>query len=358
MVRWIRKWLVLILACLMLACITIALVSLSRREKACAEADLTQLINRGFDEVSEGAAYADPVVKAEQESLLSKAHAVVRFLAHDDSLLATDALDALCEQLSVDRIDVADVDGELIASSEADRIGLALGSESEFEWTMAAADDAEAAITQADETDRSLIYACVGRTDIEGFVLLSRDDPFVDEALAKSQTDELLSALTYGDDIIFEAQAGSEDGSFYDAGSLCVRKTENGVSLIAARAESEVFRGRNAALMALGTAALCILICGVAAYLLRLEPVVALEEREPSAEDDTHLLQTTDDSERYDEPDRAEETEAEGAETNAEAAEPEAQEPAHPKKRARRKKRTEPPAGENDGEDPFDHILD
>ena len=77
----------------------------------------------------------------------------------------------------------APIDGRLIASSQASRIGLDLGAQSAFTWAMEAADDAQAALTQTDETDQSLLYACVGRTDIEGFVLLTRDDPYVDDAL-------------------------------------------------------------------------------------------------------------------------------------------------------------------------------
>ncbi len=286
MVRFLRNWLVWILAGLMLTCIAITLVSLSNREEARAKSELTLLITRAFEQINAGEAYADPVIAAEEESLMSKAHAIVRFLEHDDALLETDALAALCEQLAVDRIDVANLDGELIASSENARIGLALGSEEGFAWTMAAADDPSAALMQTDENDRSLLFACAGRTDIDGFVLLTRDDPFVDAALEKSSTDALLPQLSYGSDLIFESTVAGADGTFYDAGSLCVRKTENDVTLIAARASSDVFRARNAALAALVTAILCIVICGVALYLLQLEPVTVLDEQDDAEQDE------------------------------------------------------------------------
>lgn len=286
MVRFLRNWLVPILACMMLVGIAIAFVPLSQREEARAKNELSLLMARAFEAISEGETYADPVIAAEEASLMSKAHAVVRFLEHDDTLLETDALVALCEQLSIDQIDVSNLQGDLIASSNAERIGLALGDDAAFSWTMAAADDPGAAITHADERNRNLLYACAGRTEIDGFVLLTRNDPIVEEALQKSGTEILLSELSYNGDVVFESTAGGEDGFFYDAGCLCARETSNDITLIAARATGDVFPIRNAALAAFGIAALCIVICCIASYLLRLEPVVVLDEPERSDEND------------------------------------------------------------------------
>jgi cbb3-type cytochrome oxidase subunit 3 len=286
MVRFLRNWLVWILAGMMLAGIAIAFIPLSKREETRATNELALLLDRAFRAIDEGKAYADPVVEAEEENLINKAHAIVRFLEHDDTLLATDALAAFCEQLGVDRIDVANLQGELIASSDASRVGLLLGKEEAFAWTMEAADDPIAALKHADENDRSLLYACVGRTEIDGFVLLTRDDPFVDAALEKFGTEVLLGELPYNGDLVFEATAGGADGSFYDVGSLCLRKTQDGVTLIAARSTGDVFRMRNTALAAIAVMMICLVICGVAAYLLRLEPVVELEEASSEREDD------------------------------------------------------------------------
>lgn len=286
MVRFLRNWLVWILAGMMLAGIAIAFIPLSKREETRATNELSLLLDRAFRAIDEGKAYADPVVKAEEENLVDKAHAIVRFLEHDDTLLAADALAAFCEQLAVDRIDVANLQGELIASSDASRVGLALGKEEAFAWTMEAADDPTAALKHTDENDRSLLYACAGRTEIDGFVLLTRDDPFVDAALEKFGTDALLGELPYNGDLVFEATAGGTDGSFCDAGSLCLRKTQDGVTLIAARSTGDVYRMRNAALATIAVVLICLVICGVAAYLLRLEPVVELEEVSPEQTDE------------------------------------------------------------------------
>jgi hypothetical protein len=352
MVRFLRRWLVPTLACLMVLGIVLVFVPVSEREESRAKDELSLLLLRAFDTIDDGASYATPVIAAEEENLLSKAHAVVRFLAHDDTLLATDALGAFCDQLKVDRIDVANIDGELVASSQTDRIGLALGSEGTFAWTMDAADDASAAFTQADETDKSLLYACVGRTDIEGFVLLTRDDPFVEDALQKSSPDTLLSELPYNGDLVFVAAESGADGSFYDANSLCVRKTQAGVTLIAARSTADVFSGRNAALAAFGTAALCMVVCGVAWYLLRLDPVVAAEDDEtdePAAESEAALPEVSS-SEDCEEQMEIEE-QHERSETRA------------PRQVHRAGKR-KPPRDKNknknleDGEKPFDQIVD
>ena len=277
MIRFLRSWLVPILAGLMVIGIAISFVPLTKQSLTRAESELTLVMDRAFARIGLSEHQAEPVITAEEKNLLDKANAVSRFLEHDDALLASDALRALCEQLSIDRIDVANIDGVLIASSDESRINLTIGTQDAFTWTMAAADDAKAALTQADQTSASTLYACVGREDIEGFVLLTRDDPYAAEALEKSGVEAQLSDLVYGGDVIFDAQKSGADGFFQESGNLCLRKTVDDVSLIAARPLSEVYAVRNAAVLAFGTALICIAICGVAAYLLRLEPVSAVE---------------------------------------------------------------------------------
>ncbi|MEA5048810.1 MAG: hypothetical protein VB034_09410 [Eubacteriales bacterium] len=349
MVRFLRKWLIPILALLMVLGIVLVFVPVTEREESRAKSELTSLLAKAFDTLDDGASYAAPVIAAEEENLLSKASAVVRFLAHDDTLLATDALAAFCEQLHVDCVDVADIDGRLIASSQASRIGLDLGAQSAFGWAMEAADDAQAALTQTDETDQSLLYACVGRTDIEGFVLLTRDDPFVDDALQRSSTETLLSELPYNKDLVFVAAQSGANGTFYDAGNYCVRETQNGVTLIAARPTADVFCGRNAALVAFGAAALCIVICGIAWYLLRLDPLVTEEETEapaPEEPGDGIPEESTDFLEE-----REAQLEIESQHERAEERAP---------RQARKTGKRKPPRDQNteSGENPFDQIVD
>ncbi|MDD4311609.1 MAG: hypothetical protein PHW41_03925 [Eubacteriales bacterium] len=267
-----RKWLVPLLAVLMLIGVAIAFVPFSRQMETRAKTELTLVMDRAFARIAAGDHLVDPMVEAEKESLLSKAVAVSRFLTHDDSLLASDALTALCEQLSIDQIDVADADGTLIASSSAANVGTALGTQEAFTWTMAAAEDATAALTQQDATDPSVLYACVGRSDIEGFILLTRDDAHVESILMLSNADTITSDLPYGGDVLFTAEKG-DDGFFYESNNLCLRRTQDGVTLIAARPTCEVFAVRNAALLAFAAALACIMICGVAAYLINLEVV-------------------------------------------------------------------------------------
>lgn len=284
MVRFLRSWLVPILALLMLAGIAIAFVPLTERAQARAEKELSLLMDRAFEHVGAGVRLTSPVIAAEEENLTSKAVAVARFLEHDDALLETDALKALCEQLTIDRIDVADVEGTLIASSDETRVSLPLGAQDAFAWTMAAADDASAALTQADETNPSVLYACVGRTDIEGFVLLARDDPYVSAALADSGVEAAIENLSYSNDVVLMAETGGEDGFFQQSGNLCLRRTADGVTLIAARPLGDVFAARNAALYAVCAALICVLICGITAYLLQLETVVASEDETSALE--------------------------------------------------------------------------
>ncbi len=109
--------------------------------------------------------------------------------------LATDALAAFCTQLTIGQIDVANAEGTLIASSDAARIGLNLGAEAGFDWVMGAVEDPTAELLQTAENDRSILYCCLPRADIEGFVLLTSDDTIVDNALALSSVDALIADL-------------------------------------------------------------------------------------------------------------------------------------------------------------------
>jgi len=283
--RFLRKWLVPLLAALMLLSFAAAFLPLSARETAEAKSDLTELVNTAFARIAAAKDAAAPVVAAEQASLLNKARAVGRFLEHDDTLLATDALSAFCEQLTIDQIDVANAQGVLIASSDAARVGLALGEDKAFAWTMGAIDDPTAPISKTDETDQSLLYCCLPRADIEGFVLLTLDDSFIDDALDQSSVEALTADLPYGGDLLFQAEPGGADGFFTDSGSLCLRSTSDGVTLIAARQNARIYDARNTALVALAAMLLCVMICGVAGYLLQTEAITLETSEEPRLED-------------------------------------------------------------------------
>ncbi|HWP21410.1 MAG TPA: hypothetical protein VN417_01615 [Candidatus Cryosericum sp.] len=287
--RFLRKWLIPIIAGVMLLCLIAAFFPLSAREETRAKDDLTQLMNTAFRRIEASQSAADPVVAAEQASLLSKARAVTRFLEHDDTLLATDALSALCSQLAIGQIDVANAEGTLIASSDATRIGLKLGAEAGFDWVMGAVEDPTAELLKTDENDRSILYCCLPRADIEGFVLLTSDDTAVDDALALSSVDALIVDLPYGGDLLFQAAPGGTDGFFTDSGALCLRKTADDVTLIAARQNSVVYSARNVALIAVAALLLCVMICVVSAYLLHIEliTVVTNEETDTEPEEDT-----------------------------------------------------------------------
>ncbi|MEN6419549.1 MAG: hypothetical protein ABFC73_11590 [Clostridiaceae bacterium] len=282
--RFLRKWLIPIIAGVMLLCLIAAFFPLSAREETRAKDDLTQLMNTAFARIEAAQSAADPVVAAEQAALLSKARAVTRFLEHDDTLLATAALAAFCTQLTMGQIDVANAEGTLIASSDAARIGLNLGAEAGFDWVMGAVEDPTTELLKTDENDRSILYCCLPRADIEGFVLLTSDDTIVDNALALSGVDALIADLPYGGDLLFQAESGGADGFFADSGSLCLRKTANGVTLIAARENAVVYNARNIALVAVAALLLCVMICVVSAYLLHIELITVVTNRESDAE--------------------------------------------------------------------------
>jgi len=283
--RFMKRWLIPIMAVLMLLCFAIAFLPLTQREENSAKNDLSGLTNAAFERIAASQASAEPVTEAEEAALTQKARAVARFLAHDDALLAGDALRALCEQLVIDRIDVADDQGVIIASSDDARVGLALGETEGFAWTMDALNDSE--LSQADEADASVLYCSVPRTDIEGFVVLTRDDPFVEQAFSAETNESLIADMAYGGDLLFVAEPDGEDGFFYESGSLCLRSTVNGVTLIAARENSVIYETRNTALVALAAMLLCVMICVVAAYLMHLEFITPLLDERPEPEEET-----------------------------------------------------------------------
>lgn len=282
--RFFRKWLIPIIAGVMLLCLIAAFLPLTKREETRAKDDLTQLMNTAFARIEASQSAADPVVAAEQASLLSKARAVTRFLEHDDTLLATDALATLCAQLTIGQIDVANAEGTLIASSNAASIGTAPGSQKEFEWLLDALEDPTAELLKTNENDTSILYCCLPRADIEGFILLTSDDAIVDAALTRSSVDVLIADLPYGGDLLFRAEPGGADGFFTDSGSLCLRKTVDGVTLIAARENSVVYNARNVALVAVAAILLCVMICVISAYLLHIELITVVDRGEPEDE--------------------------------------------------------------------------
>lgn len=279
--RFLRKWLIPMIAGVMLLCLIAAFLPLTAREEARAKDDLTQLMDTAFARIESSQSAADPVVAAEQASLLSKARAVTRFLEHDDTLLATDALAALCSQLTIGQIDVANAEGTLIASSNASSIGTAPGTQEGFEWVLDALEDPTAELQKASESDRSILYCCLPRADIEGFILLTSDDTIVDDALALSTVDALIADLPYGGDLLFQAEPNGADGFFTDSGSLCLRRTADGITLIAARENAVVYNARNVALVAVAAILLCIMICVVSAYLLHIELITVVDRGEP-----------------------------------------------------------------------------
>ncbi len=285
--RFLRTVLIPIIGVLILAIVALGMAALTRRAEEKAKAELTALADAAFLRIARERQAAEPAAEAAKQNLLDKAVAVARFLAHDDALLASDALLVLCEQLNVDRIDVSDASGALLASSDTTRVGLMLTAEEAYAWTNEVLEDPAKQLTSADEATPSLVFACVPRTDIEGFVLIARNDPSVRAVLAAAGADALFDDLAVGSDLLFYADKDGADGFFYESGSLCLLKTKDGVALIAARPTADVFAERNAMLAAFGIALLCAVILGVAAYLAALsggaETGEPADEAEPEA---------------------------------------------------------------------------
>ena len=81
MIRFLRSWLVPILAGLMVIGIAISFVPLTKQSLTRAESELTLVMDRAFARIGLSEHQAEPVITAEEKNLLDKANAVSRFFS-------------------------------------------------------------------------------------------------------------------------------------------------------------------------------------------------------------------------------------------------------------------------------------
>lgn len=291
MKRFLQNWLIPILIVLMLVGAVCVFLPFAKRQEQKARLALDALVENAFARMESMQDAGAPGVEAAQENLTDQARAVSRLLAHDDALLASDALSAMCAQLGFAQIDVCGMEGILIASSDASRVELAIGEDPAYAWTKRVLDNPQetASITDADTV--GLLHACAAREDAEGFVLVSKQDAYAASLMSQADAGSVTADMAYGDDLLFETHAGEPDGYFTAEGNLCLRKTRNGVSLIAARPLHEVHLGRSVALLVFAACAVGALICALVYYVLHLQAPGEVDEEEerrlpPGAQDE------------------------------------------------------------------------
>ncbi|MDO4572336.1 MAG: hypothetical protein Q4C13_03120 [Clostridia bacterium] len=223
--------------------------TLNPRERAAAVGELNALLDTAGARV-EAAAEASGSFAAEADAaLIHKARTVARFLAHDDTLLATDALAVLCELIDLRLITVADGAGTVIAASDASVLGRSYAEDAEMSWCLPLADEgAEPAAAQSGGER----VGGAPRTDIEGFVLVWEQNALLAALSAGMDIRAAAENLAVEPDAIQLVETVGEDGVFEQDGMLYVQRAAGEVTLIASRPLERVHAVQNAVLLSLG----------------------------------------------------------------------------------------------------------
>lgn len=352
--KFFSVWLILLVIAVFAAVLLVSFPLLTVRAQQTASDDLNVLLDAAFTRISLAEATAETVAASEDENILGKARAVDRFLSHDDALLQTDALVVLCDMLNVSAIDVTDMDGAIVASSVAGRIGRSLVDDPKTAWTQEVLEGENLSRTLVDEDNAAMLSGCVSRTDAEGLVYIRSLDVAIMEAMTAATPEQVLLDMSFIKDTLVVPDAeGTVDS---DGSGYVVTRTKDGVTLSAMRPFSQVYAVRSAVLFveAIGFL-LCMLFAAVIQSMLikkrlasRGEAVNALaseptEPETPYDETDEPVLgsDAEEASYAYEEPGVREQEawEADPDAEHADAPEPAPEPDADTRKKARRKAR-------------------
>ncbi len=184
------------------------------------------------------------------ESAIRKARTVERFLAHDDTLLETDALLTLCELIGLERIAVADGEGAVIAASDAALIGTDRAGDTDMAWGLGLLEDGAAPAAQPNGQAGRI--AGVARSDIDGFILAWSRDALLADAAGAADLAGAAENLAVEPDALKLVETAGEDGVFEQDGMLYVQRAEGESMLIASRPLTRVHAVQRAVLTSLG----------------------------------------------------------------------------------------------------------
>lgn len=244
--KFFSVWLILLVIIAFVAALLISYPVLTSAAQQTASDDLNVLLDAAFTRIALAKDSAQAVIDASDSNVLSKARAVDRFLAHDDGLLATDALLSLCDLLNVSSVDVTDMDGSIVASSTEARIGRSLVDDSATAWTKEVLDGENLSRTLSDKDNPALLAGCVSRTDTEGLVYIQSLDVAILEAMTAASPEQVLLDMSFVKDTLAVTDA---DGAFdMDESGYIVTRTQDGVTLSAMRPLSQVYAERSAVL--------------------------------------------------------------------------------------------------------------
>lgn len=265
--KFFSVWLILLVIVVFAAVLCISYPVLTSAAQQNALDDLNVLLDAAFTRISLAESSAKSISDAANVNVLSKARAVDRFLAHDDALLETDALVVLCDLLNVSAIDVTDMDGAIVASSVAGRIGRSLVDDSKTKWTREVLEGENLQRTLADSTNTALLSGCVSRTDTEGLIYIQSLDVSIMEASTAASPEQVLLDMSFIKDTLTVADTEDGDKAFLTDDAYNVRRTENGVSLVASRPLAQVYSVRSAVLL---VESIGFLLCMLFAIVIQL----------------------------------------------------------------------------------------
>ena len=267
--KFFSVWLILLVIVVFAVVLCVSYPVLTSAAQQNALDDLSVLLDAAFTRISLAESSAESVSDAANDNVLSKARAIDRFLAHDDALLETDALVVLCDLLNVSSIDVTDMDGAIVASSVAGRIGRSLVEDNKTKWTREVLEGENLSRTLVDSANAALLSGCVSRTDTEGLIYIQSLDVSIMEASTAASPEQVLLDMSFIKDTLSVADAEDGDKAYLTDDAYNVRRTENGVSLVASRPLAQVYSARSAVLLveAIGFL-LCMLFAAVIQSLL------------------------------------------------------------------------------------------
>lgn len=245
---FVRLWAPLIAALFFGIAFLSTHLALNAGEKTKAVGELNALLDMAETRAAGDVQRLNELREAADQNAIHKARTIERFLAHDDNLLATDALAVLAELLDLGRIAVVDDLGSVIAASDESLIGKDFAADEDMAWVMALLEHAAEPGTGGKGSER---IAGAQRTDIEGLVLVWNHDALLQDALSQADLHTAVTNLAAMPNQIKLVDTTGESGVFEQDGMLYVQRSLDEVTLIAWQPASEVYAVQNGVLIAI-----------------------------------------------------------------------------------------------------------
>ena len=255
---YMHLWMPFIVALVMSIAFFAVHIQLKPRERIKAVAELNALLDAAQARTASFDADRKVLSDIADNSAIHKAQTVARFLAHDDTLLETDALKVLCGLLDLDAIMVLNDLCEVIVSSETDSVETSMALDEDMGWCRILLENEDEFLVKTEGWSERIVG--VVRTDIEGLVLIRCKDPLLTEMIQQTDIHQAVKNLAIEPDAIKIADTVGEDGVFEQDGMLYVQRASGEVTLISWRPVSEVYATLNAVLISIAVFAVLLVL--------------------------------------------------------------------------------------------------